>query len=93
MPWTRLAWMRWLGWRFIRGCCPRDVGCWGGKTLPGKIRGTADPSTPLRCGRDDKGEGGALRKDWLVAEETAGPSTALRSGRDDTSVWGWSVCT
>ena len=35
-----------------------------------------------------KGEGGALKKDWLVAKRTAGPSTSLRSGRDDTSVWG-----
>jgi hypothetical protein len=32
------------------------------------VRGTADPSTTLRFGRDDKGEGGASREDWLVAE-------------------------
>jgi hypothetical protein len=30
--------------------------------------GTADPSAPLRSGRDDKGEGGALSKGWFVAE-------------------------
>jgi hypothetical protein len=59
------------------------------KAFPGRVRGTADPSTALRSGRDDKGEGGALREDWLVAGKTADPSTALRSGRDDTSVWGW----
>src|SRR5580698_2096204 len=27
----------------------------------------------VRSGRDDKGEDGALREDWLVAEKTAGP--------------------
>ena len=26
------------------------------KTFPGGVRGTADPSTALRSGRDDKGE-------------------------------------
>jgi hypothetical protein len=32
------------------------------------MKGTADPSTTLRSGRDDKGECGALREGWLVAE-------------------------
>ena len=31
----------------------------GRKTFPGKDRWTADLSTTLRSGRDDKGEGGA----------------------------------
>jgi hypothetical protein len=29
------------------------------KTFPREVRGTADPSTALRSGRDDKGLGGA----------------------------------
>jgi hypothetical protein len=29
---------------------------------------TADPSTALRSSRDDKGESGALKEGWLVAE-------------------------
>jgi ABC-type nickel/cobalt efflux system permease component RcnA len=33
-----------------------------------RVEGTADPSTTLRSGRDDKGEGGAFSKDRLVAE-------------------------
>jgi nickel/cobalt exporter len=33
-----------------------------------RVEGTADPSTALRSGRDDKGEGGAFSKDRLVAE-------------------------
>jgi ABC-type nickel/cobalt efflux system permease component RcnA len=33
-----------------------------------RVEGTADPSTTLRSGRDDKGEGGAFTKDRLVAE-------------------------
>jgi hypothetical protein len=48
------------------------------------MEGTAGPSTSLRSGRDDKGEGGAfigrLVSGW---KETADPSTPLRSGRDD----------
>jgi ABC-type nickel/cobalt efflux system permease component RcnA len=32
------------------------------------VERTADPSTPLRYGRDDKGEGSAFSKDRLVAE-------------------------
>src|SRR3984885_14214899 len=32
------------------------------------VEGTADPSTSLRSGRDDKGEGGAFSNDRLVAE-------------------------
>ena len=31
----------------------------GRRTFPGKVRWTADLSTPLRSGRDDKGEDGA----------------------------------
>jgi hypothetical protein len=50
---------------------------------------TADPSTALRSGRDDKGEGGVSIEDFASGwMETAGPSTALRSGRDDTSAGG-----
>jgi ABC-type nickel/cobalt efflux system permease component RcnA len=33
-----------------------------------RVEGTAYPSTTLRSGRDDKGEGGAFSKDRLVAE-------------------------
>ena len=36
------------------------------------LKGTADPSTALRSGRDDKGEGGAFSKDRLVAERAGG---------------------
>src|ERR1700730_11474802 len=32
------------------------------------VEGSADPSTSLRSGRDDKGEGGAFSNDRLVAE-------------------------
>jgi hypothetical protein len=32
---------------------------------------TADPSTALRSGRDDKGEGGASSGDWFVDEGPA----------------------
>ena len=39
---------------------------------------TADPSAPLRFGRDDKGEGGASIEDFVSGcMETAGPSTAV----------------
>ena len=48
------------------------------------VNGTADPSTTLRSGRDDKGEWGASIQHPLVAERTADPSTTLRSGQDDT---------
>ena len=34
-------------------------------------RRTADPSTSLRSGGDDKGESGASREDWLVAERNS----------------------
>ena len=47
---------------------------------------TADPSTSLRFGRDDKGESSVSIKHRIVAEHTAGPSTTLGSGRDDTFV-------
>ena len=63
---------------------------WGGS-------GTADLSTALRFGRDDKGEEVG---DWLWGwSGTADLSTALRFGRDDKGeeglrkwrlVWGWS---
>jgi hypothetical protein len=47
---------------------------------------TADPSTTLRSGRDEKG--GEVAQVGVVSGkgETAGPSTTLRSGRDDNSV-------
>jgi hypothetical protein len=32
-------------------------------------RDTADPSTPLRFGRDDKLEGGYLPEDWLFGSK------------------------
>ena len=49
------------------------VGVWYGRF--GKAEGrTADPSTALRSGRDDKGEGGAFSKDWLAEDGTAGLS-------------------
>ena len=41
---------------------------------------TADPSTSLRFGRDDKGESSVSIKHRIVAEHTAGPSTTLGSG-------------
>jgi hypothetical protein len=46
-------------------------------------RETADPSTALRSGRDDKGEGGASIRGWLVDDWTADPSASLgmRKGR------------
>jgi hypothetical protein len=60
---------------------------WLGKTFPGEVRGTADPSTSLRFGRDDKGEGGASSRDGIVAESglriggrsngTAGPYASV----------------
>ena len=40
------------------------------------FRGTADPSTTLRSGRDDKGEGGASNESWLVDDRTADPSAS-----------------
>ena len=50
---------------------------WYGKF--GKAEGrTADPSTALRCGRDDKGERGAFSKDWLADERTTDPGATLR---------------
>jgi hypothetical protein len=36
------------------------------KTFPGRVRRTADPSTSLRSGRDDKGDGGAFSRHWLL---------------------------
>jgi hypothetical protein len=53
---------------------------------------TADPSTALRSGRDDKGERGYFPEVWQLGwtelsaatpAATADPSTPLRSGRDD----------
>ena len=44
---------------------------------------TADPSTPLRYGQDDRGWSDASMGNRIVAERTADPSTSLRSGRDD----------
>jgi hypothetical protein len=38
---------------------------------------TADPSTALRSGRDDKGERGAFSGDWFVDEGTADPWASL----------------
>ena len=47
-------------------------------------RETADPSTTLRFGRNDKGDGGDFY--WepsnRMDRETADPSTTLRFGRD-----------
>jgi hypothetical protein len=75
------------------------VCCWIDRVGSGGYAKTADPSTALRFGRDDKGRGGCFRKicDWDRQSEsrgyaksesrgyakTADPSTALRSGRDD----------
>jgi hypothetical protein len=50
--------------------------------IPKKEPLTADLSTALRSGRDDKGEGGCGPGQSL-ATETADLSTALRPGRDD----------
>ena len=36
---------------------------------------TETAGAPLR--RDDKGEGGCLRPDWLLIEKTADPSTSV----------------
>ena len=47
------------------------------KTFAREVRGTADPSTALRFGRDDKGEGGASIELQIAAERTAGPSASL----------------
>jgi hypothetical protein len=44
---------------------------------------TADLSTALRSGRDDKGEGGYGPRQSSRGLPTADLSTALRSGRDD----------
>src|SRR5580704_5793560 len=68
-------------------------------TSQGRSADTADLSTPLRSGRDDKGEGGAssnsrcgtgpvfhrLSKNTSQGRsaDTADLSTPLRSGRDD----------
>jgi hypothetical protein len=64
---------------------------WMDKVESGYFATTADPSTTLRSGRDDKGRGlrfGRLAT-WMDKVEsgyfatTADPSTTLRSGRDD----------
>ena len=48
------------------------------QTFPGEVRGTADPSTALRFGRDDKGEGDAFIEICDVGcEQQVAP---LRSG-------------
>jgi hypothetical protein len=44
---------------------------------------TADPSTALLSGRDDKGDGRYRTLLRSGDEKTAGPFTALRYGRDD----------
>src|ERR1700727_2591326 len=49
----------------------------------GRTADTADLSTTLRSGRDDKGEGGGGPLRRLLEKKTADLSTALRSGRDD----------
>ncbi len=51
-----------------------------------RTRGLLQRSVAGNPGRDDKGEGGALREGWLVAGRDRQPSTSLRFGRDDTSV-------
>ena len=57
------------------------------KNIPWKGPMTADLSTTLRSGRDDKGEGRYGPQQRSRDGQTAGPSTTLRSGRDDNSVW------
>ena len=53
------------GGRLIVTMIGLGVGVWCLKF--GKAEGrTADPSTSLRFGRDDKGEGGASIGSWLV---------------------------
>ena len=47
------------------------------------MRETADPSTSLRFGRDDKGRGVTQVEVVAGWRETADPSTSLRFGRDD----------
>jgi hypothetical protein len=48
----------------------------------GRGWGTADPSTALRSVRDDKSEGGAFSRDWIVAEKNSRSLhfATLRSG-------------
>jgi hypothetical protein len=54
------------------------------KTFPGLVRGTADPSTALRSGRDDKGEG----CDFIwICYEGWGNRRSLGYARDDKG-WG-----
>ena len=45
-----------------------------------QLRGGEAHSRSLGCARDDKGEGGASRKNWLVAERITGPP--LRLGQE-----------
>ena len=47
----------------MTGC---EFGVVAGKTFPGGVRGTADPSTSLRSGRDEKGEGSASIRHSLL---------------------------
>jgi hypothetical protein len=54
-------------WREIRARFDNSVECCGLLRGFGRTAGrTADPSTSLRFGRDDKGEVGAFREGWLV---------------------------
>ena len=80
------------GGRLIVTMIGLGVGVWYGRF--GKAEGrTADPSTTLRSGRDDKGGGGAFSvRVWderfgKAEGRTADPSAPLRSGRDDNFVW------
>ena len=50
---------------------------WLSKTFPRRVRGTADPSTALRSGRDDKGGRGASIEDGIVAEGSEGHTRGL----------------
>ena len=51
------------------------------KTFPGKNRQTAGPSTALRSGRDDKGEGWRFQEPFFIT--LGGPQAHVPSGRDD----------
>ena len=58
-------------------------------------RGTADLSTALRFGRDDKGEGGSSMESGLGQKPffitLGGPQAHDSSGRDDNSIAGSSI--
>jgi hypothetical protein len=51
------------------------------KTFPGKNRQTAGPSTALRSGRDDKGEGLRFQEPFFIT--LGGPRAHDLSGQDD----------